>query len=320
MNQHDFRILNLEPQGYSAEAKMVLDEIGVVDSGPLSRKELLTAIPYYEILIVRLAHRIDEELLRKANKLKVIATATTGLNHIDLNCAKGLGIEVLSLRGEIEFLNDIHATAEHTWALLLSLVRKLPQAHAHVLNGEWSRDLFIGSELHGKTLGVIGLGRLGIKVAQYGLAFGMKVLANDIISPKIIPAGVDMVTLPELLTGSDVICLHASYSVSNRNMIGKLQTSQMKRGCIFINTARGELVDEEELLNAIQNQHISGAAVDVLAGENDCWTSSGKFLNLAKSHHNLLITPHIGGATREAMVKTEIFMANKLLRYINELR
>lgn len=318
MNQTKLHILNLEPEGYSHEAKKILSTLGRVDEGPLTREVLIKEIAQYDVVIVRLAHQINEEILKQAKKLKVIVSATTGLNHINIDFAEKQGITVLSLKGEIDFLNEIYATAEHTWALLLSLIRKLPQAHTHVLHGAWNRDLFKGSELHGKTLGIIGLGRLGAKVARYGQAFGMRVIATDIAIPKVIPEGVVLVSLHELLADSDVISLHANYSQSNCKMIGPSEISHMKPGSIFINTARGELVDETALLEALKNKHLSAAALDVLVGENDNWNSSNELLNYAKANSNLLITPHTGGATAESMNKTEIFMANKLLRVLNE--
>lgn len=316
--QTKLRILNLEPKGFSQEANIILNSLGQIDEGPLTREMLLKKIGHYDVVIVRLAHQINQEILEHAKKLKVIVSATTGLNHIDTDYAEKQGIKILSLKGETEFLNEVYATAEHTWALLLSLIRKLPQAYMHVLNGDWNRDPFKGSELHGKTLGIIGLGRLGRKVAGYGLAFGMKVIATDIAPLQVIPEGVLLTSLHELLADSDIISLHANYNSSNHKMIGQLEMSRMKSGCIFINTARGELVDEVALLDALRNKQLSAVALDVLVGENDNCISSSELLNYSKTNNNLLITPHIGGATNESMYKTEIFMANKLLRVLNE--
>lgn len=318
MDQTKLYILNLEPEGYSHEAKEILSTLGQMDEGPLTREMLIKEIAQYDVVIVRLAHQINEEILKQAKKLKIIISATTGLNHIDTDFAEKQGIKVLSLKGDTDFLNEIYATAEHTWALLLSLIRKLPQAHSHVLHGAWNRDLFKGSELHGKTLGIIGLGRLGVKVARYAQAFGMRVIATDIAILKVIPEGVELVPLHVLLADSDVISLHANYSQSNCKMIGSSEISHMKPGSIFINTARGELVDETALLDALKNKHLSAAALDVLVGENDNWSSSNELVNYAKANSNLLITPHIGGATGESMSKTEVYMANKLLRVLNE--
>ncbi|MGB4107341.1 MAG: NAD(P)-dependent oxidoreductase [Alphaproteobacteria bacterium] len=310
------KILNLEPKDYSADARAILDKIGVVDNGPLSRATLNKNIDKYEVLIVRLGHKIDKEILNQAKKLKVIVTATTGLNHIDEAEVKNRGIEILSLKGEREFLDSIHATAEHTFALLLSLIRSIPASFCNVHDGKWDRDAFKGTELNGRTLGIIGYGRIGSKVAKYAEAFGMKILANDILD---IP-GVNMTDLDTLLQKSDVVSIHVPYSDRTHEMIGELQFSKMKNGGIFINTARGEIVDEDALLEALKSGRLSGAAIDVLQGENSgkkSWAKKNKLVAYARKNSNLLITPHTGGATYDSMAKTEIFMAEKLLKWKN---
>ncbi|MDX1641083.1 MAG: hypothetical protein R3220_05270, partial [Balneolaceae bacterium] len=137
-------ILNLEPEGYSPMARQILEDFGHVDDGPLDRTSLIREVDKYHVLIVRLGHMIDAEIIEAAKNLKYIVTATTGLNHIDFKKAQEHGITVLSLKGERDFLDRVYATAEHTWALLLALIRKVPQAHQHVLNGGWNRDLFRG--------------------------------------------------------------------------------------------------------------------------------------------------------------------------------
>lgn len=308
-------ILNLEPYGYSLAARSVLERIGHVDDGPLSRDVLLKSIGNYEILIVRLGHIIDAEVMDAAPRLKTIVSATTGLNHIDLAEAEKRGIDVVSLKGETEFLEGIHATAEYTWALLLTLIRKIPQAHANVLAGGWNRDLFKGHELYGRTLGIIGLGRIGTKIARYGLAFGMEVIAYDLRKPSKLPYGIELKSLEETLAMSDVISIHVNYSPENHGMIGKTEISAMKNGALLINTSRGEVIDENALLRGLLSGHLSGAALDVLCGENAAGGKSMGLINYARSSDNLIITPHTGGCTYESMEKTEIFMANKLVNY-----
>ena len=173
------RILNAEPDRYSVRARAALEEVGDVTEEALDREGLLKALPAHDALIVRLGHRVDTALLDAAPRLKVVATATTGLDHIDLKACKERGVEVLSLRGENEFLRSVVATAEHTWALLLALIRRIPAASAAVARGEWDRDAFRGRELEGKRLGILGLGRIGERVARYGQAFGMEVRGYD---------------------------------------------------------------------------------------------------------------------------------------------
>ena len=310
------RILNLEPQDYNPDARAILDKIGTVENGPLSRAALKKSIGIYNVIIVRLGHKIDREILKGAQNLKVIVTATTGLNHIDEADARKHGIEILSLKGEREFLESIHATSEHTFALLLSLIRNIPSSFCDIRSRKWSRDAFKGIELNGKTLGIIGYGRIGSKVAKYGESFGMKVIANDILD---IP-GVNITDFETLLKKSDIVSIHVPYSEKTHEMISRKEFSKMKQGGVFINTARGEVVDEKALLEALKSGHLAGAALDVLQGENSgkkSWMKNDPLIRYACRNSNLLITPHTGGATRDSMAKTEIFMAEKLLKWKN---
>jgi D-3-phosphoglycerate dehydrogenase len=235
------------------------------------------------------------------------------LNHIDLEEASRRGIRVLSLRGETEFLKTVHATAEHTVGLVLALVRHIPEARAHVVSGGWIRDRFRGSELSGKTAGVIGYGRLGRIVARMLLAFEMRVLASD---PHVwttdVDPGVEIVPLNDLLRQSDIVTLHVNLYAETSGFFGGDHFSRMKHGAWFINTARGELVDEAALLQALQEGRLSGAAVDVLSEERSTGMGSHPLVQYARQHENLLVTPHIGGCTSESMDKTELYMAQKL--------
>ena len=312
------RILNCEPKGYSREALSILRGVAEVDEIACDRGQLIERIGVYDGLIVRLGHRVDGEVMAAAPKLKFVATATTGLNHIDLVEAARRKIEVISLRGERAFLDTIHATAEHTWALLLALIRRLPGAVRSVHAGAWDRDHFIGSELHGKTLGIVGYGRLGSKVAGYGLVFGMKVLAHD-PHAKAFEHGVTAVTLERLARESDVVSLHVPYCTDTTKMVGRSFFGMMKRGSLLINTARGEVVDEAALLAALNEGTLGGAALDVLCGENSGdpdWMVKDALIEYAGMSSNLVITPHIGGATRKSMGATEEFLAHKIASYL----
>jgi len=271
-------------------------------------------------LVVRLGHKIDKTVLEAATGLKVVASATTGLNHIDCTYAEMSEIEIISLLNETEFLNTIYATAEHTWALILSLIRNIPVAVQHVNNNNWNRDLFKGYELHGKTLGVIGYGRLGRKVAGYGIAFGMKVLVAD--SKRVeTGSGINLVPTSELLSCADIVTIHVPYNASTHTFIGKNEIRSMKLGSLLINTSRGEVLDESALLESLKDDHLGGAALDVMSGENigsPEWMQDDPLIAYAKQHRNLLITPHLGGCTCESMEKTEVFIAQKLKSYFKE--
>lgn len=312
------RILNVEPVGYSEEARKILRSLGELFEASLDRNELIAQISDYDVLIVRLKHQIDREVIDAATRLKVIVTATTGLDHIDVDYARAKGITVLSLQGEREFLRTVSATAEHTWALLLALLRRIPAAFQSVLDGVWVRDQFKGHELRGKMLGLVGLGRVGRKVARYGFAFEMDVLAYD---PFVEDWPEDVgkcSSLFELLRNSDVLSLHIPLNDHTVGLIDKKAFSNLPAGALLVNTSRGEIVDEYALVEALESGKLAGAAVDFLPGERDpARRLASPLLAYARTHDNLLITPHIAGATFESMEKTEIFMARKLEKYIH---
>jgi D-3-phosphoglycerate dehydrogenase len=311
-----YRILNLEPDNYSTEALAILQSLGRVDGGPLTRRELLERIGDYEIIIVRLAHQVDREIVGRTTRLKVIVTATTGLDHIDVAYAEAKNIKVLSLHGETEFLRSIPATAEHTWALLLALVRQIPAAFQSVLAGEWERDRFKGHDLAGKTLGILGLGRIGEMVACYGQAFDMRVVAYDPYRKDWLPGVERASSQSELLGQSQVLCVHVPLNEETENLLGAAELAQLPPGAILVNTARGQIIDEATLLSALEQGHLAGAALDVLGEERAADPNRSLLVQYARSHNNLLITPHIAGATSESMAATEVFMARKLRAYL----
>src|SRR5262249_55556851 len=175
------------------------------------RPQLLRSVSRADVLWIRLRHNIDAEVLAAAPHLRAVVSATTGLNHIDLREAERRGIRVLSLRGESNFLKDVRGTAEHTVALILALLRRLPDAVDHVRHAGWERNYFRGHELCGKTVGVVGFGRLGRLVARYLRVFGTRLLATD-VRPIVVPRSVELVSLSTLLQHSDIVPLHAHLS------------------------------------------------------------------------------------------------------------
>ena len=308
------RIFNAEPEGYSPEARAILERLGEVVEAECSRAQLLAQVAEAEVLIVRLRHMIDAEVLDHARSLRVIVSATTGLNHIDVAAAQARNIAVLCIKGEREFLDSITATAEHTWGLLLALARHIPTAVQHVRDAGWDRDRFKGRQLSGLTLGIVGLGRLGTMVAEYGRVFRMRVVAHD-IEPVMHADQVEMLTLLELLACSDVVCLLPSYQEASHQLMGRREFDHMKVGAVLLNTSRGEVIDEAVLLQALRSGSLAGAALDVLAGEakrGGDWLSCHPLIEFARSSDRLLITPHIGGATFDSLRQAETFMARKL--------
>ena len=312
------RILNAQPIGYCEEAGKILNRLGEVVEVPLNRSELLSRLADYDVLIVRLAQQIDRDVIDAGCRLKVIMSATTGLDHIDVDYARSKGVTVLSLRGETEFLRTVSATAEHTWALLLALLRRIPQAFTAVRADAWDRDAFRGHELESKRLGIIGLGRIGRKVARYGQAFGMDVAAYNPSVSEWVDGVKRASTLPDLLRRSDVLTIHVPLTNDTSGLISREELSLLPSGSTLVNTSRGEVLDEFALVKALQTGHLAGAALDVICNERDeGLRGQSPLLAYARGHDNLIITPHVGGATYESMEKTEIFMARKLAAYLH---
>lgn len=314
-------ILVTEPETYDKDCIAVLKEIGNVECKKIGKEELLKNIENFDILVIRVETKVDKELLKKAKKLKIIGTATTGLDHIDVAYAEQKGIKIISLRGASELLKNINATAEHTFTLLLSLIRKLPWAFDSVREKKWDRNKFFGTELNGKILGIIGFGRLGKKVAEIAKAFGMKVIAFDpyVDQEKMKEVDVFLTSLEELLKNSDVVSIHATLTKETENMISYKEFELMKQTAILINTARGKIVDEKALLHALQNKLIGGAAIDVLADEplKENPLINNPLVEYAKFNDNLIITPHLGGATFESMKMTGMYIVQKIKELIS---
>jgi D-3-phosphoglycerate dehydrogenase / 2-oxoglutarate reductase len=312
------RILVAEKSSFSQRGLESLAEIGHVDALDLPQAQLAQAVQGYEALVVRLGLMVDRAVLTAGDALRLVGTPTTGLDHIDLQAAQERGIAVLSLKGERLFLDQVYATAEHTFALLLSLVRQIPAAFEAVGRYEWRRDLYRGRELSGKALGIVGCGRLGSMVARYGAAFGMRVLVYDPYQPRL-PEGVTTCsTLAELLAESDVVSLHVPLNPETEGMFSAGQFSLLRPGAILINTARGAVLDERTLLQALESGRLAGAALDVLCNEFEL-TQGAKnpLIEYARTHDNLIITPHIGGATQESIEKADLFIARKIGEFLS---
>jgi len=226
----------------------------------LNEEELIKIIPEYEVLIVRSETRVTEKVIRAANKLKVIGRAGTGVDNIDVEAATKKGIIVMNTPGG----NTISA-AEHTISLILALSRNIPQAHASLREGKWERKKFMGSEVYGKTLGIIGLGRIGSEVAKRAQGLKMKVVAYDpfVSRERAEKLGVTLLELKKLLTQVDYLTIHTPLTERTRNLIGKTEFSLMKKEVRIVNCARGGIIDEEALYEALKTERIKGAALDV---------------------------------------------------------
>jgi D-3-phosphoglycerate dehydrogenase len=246
----------------------------------------------------------------------MLATPTTGVTHIDVEELERRGIELVSLRGESAFLDGVRATAEHTIGLMLALLRHIPASVTHVRQGGWNRDLFQGGEIYQRTVGVVGYGRLGRIVARYLRAFEAHVLAADPYVTEAVAAGVELVPLECLLRSAGIVTVHVNLCESTRRLFGRREFESMQPGSWFINTSRGEVVDEDALVEALDSGKLAGAAIDVIANEPAAIANEpaarSPLIEYSRSHPNVVITPHTGGCTRESMQKTEIFLAERV--------
>jgi D-3-phosphoglycerate dehydrogenase / 2-oxoglutarate reductase len=306
------RILIAEPLDFSPQAVAILGAAGEVVQEPWPAERLPQAFQEFDAVWLRLAHRVDAAILGPRPRCRVLAAAVTGLDHLDLDACRERGVRVVSLRGETDFLKTVRATAEHTVALLLALLRRIPEAANAVRRGEWRRDLYRGHELHGKTAGIVGVGRLGTLVAGYLRAFGMRVVGHDPHTPFAPTVAEPMASLEALLAVADVVSLHVPYSTETRGLLGARQFAALKPGAVLVNTARGGVIDEAALLAALESGHLAGAALDVLDGEPEV-SPDHPLIQAARRRSDLLIVPHLGGNTWESLQKTEVFLAHKVV-------
>ena len=273
----------------------------------LSPEELIATIPGYDALVVRSETRVTEPVIAAGDNLQVVARAGIGVDNIDLDAATRAGVAVVNAP-----IGNTVAAAEHTVALMLALARNVPQAYASMKEGQWQRSAFMGIEVRNKTLGIIGLGRVGSEVARRAASFGMRLVAYDpFVSPDFASRmGVTVMSLEELLPQSDFITLHTPLTSGTTKLISTPQLAMMKPGARLINVARGELLDEDALLDALENEQLGGAALDVFTNE-----PPGD-LPLLK-HPRLVATPHLGASTQEAQREVAIEAAEQVLAVLD---
>jgi D-3-phosphoglycerate dehydrogenase len=245
----------------------------------------LKSLNVAEGLLIRTETQVTLEFLKSAPKLRIVVRAGVGLDNVDLKACQDRGIEVRNTPGA----NSVSA-AEHTLGLILGTARMIPQANDKLKNGGWDRDSFTGVELQGKTLGIIGYGNVGSKVSKLAQAFGMKVIGNDILQKNEVP----MTSKEELLKQSDFVTLHVPLTSETKAMANTKFFQQMKKASFFINASRGAVVVEEDLLNALESQHLRGAALDVFNNE-PLEKTSGLLKN-----EKVILTPHTAGQTTES--------------------
>lgn len=263
-------------------------EVRWVD-GP-DREKLLAAVADADALLVRSATTVDAEVLAAAPKLKIVARAGVGLDNVDVEAATARGVLVVNAP-----TSNIHSAAEHAMALLLSTARQIPAADATLRQHTWKRSSFSGTEIFGKTVGVVGLGRIGQLVAQRLSAFGAHVTAYDpyVSQARAAQLGIELLTLDELLGRADFISVHLPKTKETAGLFGKEALAKTKPGVIIVNAARGGLIDEQALADAITSGHVRGAGLDVFSTE-PC-TDSPLF-----ELPQVVVTPHLGASTAEA--------------------
>jgi len=309
-----WRILNLLDLTPCPDVLRPLASVAEIVSLPPDSRLIAKRIAEFDGCLASLHMRLDQKILSRAKHLRVIATASTGTDHIDLKFARQRGIEVLSLKNDTEFLNGITATAELAWALLLAVARRLPGAVAAARRGNWARDEFRGHQLSGKVLGIVGYGRLGRMMGEFGRAFRMRVLACDVRPVK--PArGVRMCSFNELLRESDVVSLHVHLDETTRGLFGHDQFAQMKPGAILVNTSRGAIVNEAALLAALKSGRLAGAGLDVIEGEWRRDLDKHPLIRFSRKHDQLVITPHVGGVTYESQAMAYARIVGKLAAF-----
>ncbi len=302
-----FRILIADPVAPECVAVLAADPRVAVDELPgLSAEDLVHRIGDYDALIVRSGTQVTRTIIEAGTRLKAIGRAGTGVDNIDVEAATARGVVVMNAPSG----NTIAAT-EHTLSMMLALARRIPEADRSLKAGEWRRGQFIGVELMGKTLGVLGLGRIGREVAKRAAAFGMRIIAHD---PYVAPGplempGVEMAPFETLLAESDFLTLHVPLTPDTHHLIGQAAFAQMKPGMRLINVARGGVVDEGALLQALESGRVAGAALDVFEEE-----PPGRNPLLVRD--DIIVTPHLGASTREAQELVAVAVAEQVLDYL----
>ncbi len=275
----------------------------VDDQSGISPAELLKTVGKYDALVLRGRTRVTPEVFEAAQRLKVVGRAGVGVDNIDLAAAKAHSVTVVNAP-----TSTTTAVAELAFGMLLALARELPRADAAMKAGTWLKKELEGVELNGKTLGIIGYGRIGMELGKRAAAFGMNVVAYDpfISEEAVAAAGGETVSIQDLFEWADFISLHLPYNVHTRDLIGPMAFSQMKDGVRIVNAARGGIIDEQALLDALNSGKVAGAALDVFSAEPPGLTDLVK-------HPHVICTPHIGAQTAEAQTRASEDIANEVL-------
>ena len=280
------------------------DALEVTVQTGLTEAELIEAIPDFSALVVRSQTKVTEAVLKAGRRLRVVGRAGVGVDNVDLETATRRGVIVMNTPS-----GNTISTAEHAFSLLLSVARKIPQAHANLQSGKWDRKQFEGTELYGKTLGIIGMGRIGSELSRRAIAFGMQVLAYDpyLSVSRARSLQVELMEeLDELLPLADFLTLHTPLTQETHHLLNAARLTKTKRGARLINCARGGLIDEQALLESLGNGQLAAAALDVF--ETEPLPADSPLRGVP----NLVLTPHLGASTLEAQESVGIEIAQAI--------
>ena len=308
------KVVCITPLDHIAEVRHRLSElVNLVYRPNISKKDLRNLLLSDDSITCLFTnpnkqnYLIDSRLLDSTN-IRLINTASTGLNHIDLEYCRSTNIRILSLTEDYSLIRSLPSTSELAFGLFLALSRKIPQASDSVKKFNWDYEPFVGRQIGGMTAGIIGYGRLGTYMARYCHAFGMKVIIYD---PFKNVFDYEQVEKKELFERSDMISLHVHVKKDTIGIINDKAIDLMNRRPFIINTSRGEIVDEGSIIRAIVDDRISGYGTDVLADEFQQDLSKNDLINLSKNGYNVLITPHIGGMSLEGQKKAYLYAVEK---------
>jgi len=292
-------------------AQLGLDENFEIDYRPdIAREELLRSAGGYDGLVVRSRTRVDREVIETASRLRLIVRPGTGLDNIDVKAAESRGVAVMNSPESL-----VEAVAEHVILLMLALSRRLVLADSSVKAGRWAKDALTGSELKGKILGIVGLGRIGRRVGEIAGRFGMSITGYDVVpiaEETLRSLDCKLAPLDSLLSSADYVTIHVPLTSETRHLIDSRRLSMMKKTAFLVNTSRGGVVDEGSLVKALKEGEVAGAALDVFETE----PPGGAIL----SAPNIVLTPHIGGQTFEAQAGATKAVGEKIMQYFRKER
>lgn len=303
-----FKVLVSDPiSDFGLQQLMKAEDVEVIKKTGLSEEELISIIGEFDALLVRSQTTVTEQVMEAGVKLKAIGRAGVGVDNIDLDAATTRGIIVINAPD-----GNTITTCEHTFAMMMALARHIPQAYAKTVDGNWDRKSFLGVELRNKTLGVFGLGRIGIEVAKRAAVFGMTVLGYDpfMSEERAHQLGIQLVSVDEIIRTADFMTVHTPLTNETRHMIGKPQFDVMKPGMRIINCARGGIIDELALVEALDKDIVAGAAFDVF--EQEPPAKDHPFF----SHPKMIVTPHLGASTEEAQENVALDVSEQVINIL----